>query len=799
MLISYKWLQELTGVEWGVEELRERFTMRGLEVEGVHDVVGDHVFEIALLSNRPDWLSHLGVAREVGVMTGRGVAPPTAEPERAEGRAVDLTSVDLQAPDLCPRFTARVVRGVRIAPSPAWLADRLRAVGQRPINNVADITNFVMLELGQPLHAFDLDKLNERRIVVRRAREGETIKTLDGVERKLGAEMLVIADAARAVAVAGVMGGAETEISDATTNVLVECAYFNPPSIRRTSRALSLQTDASDRFERGVDYEGLLRAQARAVALITELAGGAASEDAIDIYPVRLAPPSVALRFERVRALSSLDVAPQESIRILEALGFKLSAGGDGSNGKGAAEASDAASASGETKAGEVIDVASVSAGAAMLFTAPTWRYDVALEEDLVEEVARHYGYEKIADELPASNNVGEHRAHEQQRRAARRALASLGYDEAISFSFIDAAHDSRFEPLSGLVAKSDDPEKVGGEGDTLAGENMFSASENAASDDQGGGDEDTRNHAGGGVEDGDARFVTLANPIIEGASRMRATLLPGLLAAVRHNFNHGTRDVRLFETGFVFASADAGDAQTVAGDQDAQSVAGDQPNDSRSAVNERRPVERESLAIVATGGATEANRAAAPRELDFYDLKGALEAACDAMRLPPLTFAASGARHLREGQSARVSLGGSEVGFMGRLADEIAALYKFRQPIFVAEVNLSALLESAETPARYAPLPRYPSVVRDASLLVSRRTTFEEMRRAVLAMNLENARGVSLVYVYEGERVPEGKRSVTLRVEYRSDERTLRDEEADALHKQIVGALEEKFGAQLR
>src|SRR5919202_3685951 len=216
MNISYNWLRELTGLEWSPAELRERLTMRGLEVEGVHEAEGDHVFEIAVLSNRADWLSHLGVAREVGVMTGRGVRLPVVEPKRTEGRAGDFTSVDLQAPDLCPRFTARVARGVRIAPSPAWLAERLLAVGLRPINNVADITNYVMLELGQPLHAFDLDKLTERRIVVRRARDGEGVRTLDGVDRKLDPEMLVIADASRAVAVAGVMGGAETEISEAT-------------------------------------------------------------------------------------------------------------------------------------------------------------------------------------------------------------------------------------------------------------------------------------------------------------------------------------------------------------------------------------------------------------------------------------------------------------------------------------------------------------------------------------------------------------------------------------------------------
>jgi phenylalanyl-tRNA synthetase beta chain len=562
------------------------------------------------------------------------------------------------------------------------------------------------------------------------------LKTLDGVGRKLDSQMLVIADAARAVAVAGVMGGAETEISDATQNVLIECAYFDPSSIRRTSRALGLQTDASDRFERGIDYEGQLRAQARTVALITELAGGACSEDAIDVYPQPITPPTVTLRFARVAALTALDVEPQESERILTSLGFKPD--------------------------GDAVNDASVN------FVAPTWRADVTIEEDLIEEVARHFGYEKIEDALPVSHNVGEHRAHEDRRRAARRALTACGFDEAISFSFIDAAHDERFELLPDLIA---DEREAG------AGENALLASKNAASGGQGGAEENARvqvnedgeERIGGGD---DSRFVTLTNPIIEGASRMRATLLPGLLASLRHNFNHGTRDVRLFEMGRVFAAARGDDA---------------------------RPVERESFGLVATGGAMEADRAAASRELDFYDLKGALEAATGAMKLPPLAFVAGEARHLREGQCARVSLGGRAVGWIGRLSDEIAAAYKFRQPIFVAEVNMSALLDTPESPARYAPLARFPSVVRDASLMVDRATTFAEMRGSVLEMNLENVRGVELVDVYEGERVPEGKRSVTLRVEYRSNERTLRDEEADALHGQIVASLEQKFGAQLR
>ncbi|MGI9107956.1 MAG: phenylalanine--tRNA ligase subunit beta [Pyrinomonadaceae bacterium] len=718
MNISYNWLRELTGVDLTAGELRERLTMAGLEVEAVHeaDGGGDFVLEIAMLSNRSDLLSHLGVAREVCTMMGGGAAVrwPKMQAVREEGRAENFTSVEVQSPDLCPRFTARIVRGVRIAPSPAWLVERLGAVGQRSINNVADITNYVMLEFGQPLHAFDLEKLTERRIVVRRAREGERLTTLDDVERELDAEMLVIADAARPVAIAGVMGGAESEISETTRDVLIEAAYFAPASVRRTSRALGLQTEASDRFERGVDDEGQLRAQARAAALITELAGGTASEDAIDIQTRSYAPSIVPLRFSRVRELTGLDVPPQDSLRILGALGI-MPADEKRSNGAG-----DVASESIEGSASGAIH-------ARVDFVSPSWRYDIKIEEDLVEEVGRHFGYGQVPDTLPPSNVAGEYRAHEGRRRAAGRALNACGFDEAVSFSFIDAGHDEQFALLPALVAR----------------------------------------------EDESSRFVTLSNPIIEGASRMRATLLAGLLDAARHNFNHGTRDVRLFETGRVFAANRELDGQ---------------------------PRELEACALIATGIASEEGHAGASRELDFYDLRGALEAVADAMKVASLEFApATGAKHLREGQAAQAFLAGRSVGTLGRLADEVAAAYKFKQPVYVAEIDFSSLLACAETPVRYTPLARFPSVVRDVSLIADRRVAFAEMQRTVLELKVEQMRRVVLVYVYEGDRVREGQRSVTLRLEYRAADRTLRDEEVDELHGRIVNALEERFGAQLK
>ncbi|MDQ3651013.1 MAG: phenylalanine--tRNA ligase subunit beta [Acidobacteriota bacterium] len=755
MNISYNWLRELTDTALAPREVAERLTMVGLAVDTVHEAGDDFILEFDITSNRPDCLSHLGVARELIVIERGRVRLPEVKLVSEEGRAEQLSAVEIREPVLCPRYTARIVRGVRVAPSPGWLADRLRVIGQRPINNVADITNYVMHEMGQPLHAFDLAKLTERRIIVRRALNGERLKTLDGVIRELDEEMLIIADAVRPVALAGVMGGEETEVTDATRDVLIESAYFNPASVRRTARLLGLHTEASHRFERGVDFDGVLRAQARVIALVCEIAGGTATEDAIDVRAEGIeSTPPVTLRLSRVKALTGLEVPSDDVTRILDALGFiPVATNGESETARtmsvNAARVNETATGDAESLAEAV--TATGTYQLALSFAAPTWRVDIEREEDLVEEVARHFGYEKIVDALPAANVAGGYRAGDARRRAARRALTASGFDETISFGFIDAEHDGRFELL---------PDLNSADGNNSEGHNGES--------DAGGAD----------IDGAEESLVTLSNPIIEGVTRMRPTLLPGLLDAVRHNFNQGTRDVRLFEVGRVFAG---------------------HASSNESSVDGSLPREREALALVSTGGATEEGRAGATRELDFRDLKGALEAVFDAINLPAPEFVAARVKHLSEGQAALVSVGGRVVGTLGRFAEEIAPSYKFRQTVFVAEVDFSALLAVEELPVRYMPLARFPSVVRDISLLVDRRVTFDEIRGVVPMLGLAECRGVELVDVYEGKGVPEGKRSVTLRVEYRSDERTLRDDEVNETHRRIVGALEAKCGAQLR
>lgn len=694
MLISYNWLRELTGTSLTPADLRERLTMVGLAIDSVEEVNGDSVLDVEVPSNRPDCLSHIGIAREVAVIDKSKVQNPKSKVHKTEGKAVDFAAVEIADAGLCPRYSARVVRGVKIGPSPSWLVKRLSEIGQRPINNVADITNYVLHEMGQPLHAFDLSKLADRRIVVRRATAGEKLKTLDGVDRVLDADMLVIADAHRATALAGIMGGMDSEISDSTTDVLIESAYFNPDSVRRTARKLGMDTEASRRFERGADSENVLKAQARCIELICEIAGGVATDDAVDVYPSPSSSLHIAFRPARVASLTSIQVDEAEMNRILAALGFT-------SNGP---------------------------SGVAQTYVVPSWRVDVSVEEDLVEEIARHVGYDKIASELPPSNMSGEYQPSERYRRELRNALKNLAFDEAINFSFIDAAHDGLFDLLPGL--------------------------------------------AGDGANDS---LVKLNNPIVEDAVRMRPTLLPGLLESIRHNLNHGNRDVSLYEIGRVFAgSASGGDSHEL-------------------------PIERDALALIALGGATEEGHAQATRELDFYDLKGALESAIDAMSLGPLVFEKSVVKHLREGQAAQIALpDGTPIGTIGRLAESIAGSYKFRQPVYLAELDLTTLLDSKVRETRYKPLPRYPAVVRDVTLLVDRDVAFAELIEAADSESVADYVGAKLVGTYEGKNIPNGKRSVTLRIEYRSPEGTLRDESVEERHRALVNSLVEKFSAEI-
>ncbi len=691
MKISYNWLREFVEIDLSPRDLAAKLTMVGLAVDAVEPQGEDFVLEFDLTSNRPDGLSHLGIAREAAVVCGKKLRMPKSNFKHSKGLTGEVASVEILNPELCPRYTARVIKDVKIGPSPQWLVDRLESLGQRSVNNVADITNYVMLEMGQPLHAFDLGRLSGHQIIVRTAHPGEKMTTLDGEERELTPDMLVIADAERAVAIGGVKGGEDSGITETTRDVLLEAAYFTPRQIRQTSRALALATEASYRFERGVDPENVSKASDRATALIAELAGGEALGDLIDVYPLKdsllAARKKIDFRRARYTALTGLQIKLSEAQRILSHLGFEVESDVDRDR---------------------------------LTAIAPSWRIDANIEEDLIEEVARIAGYENVATTLPGNAGAGSYLVGEEGRRTARRTLTSQGFDEAISFSFVNAELDAALS---------------------------LSASDHR---------------------------LKLLNPIDETQSHMRTTLLGGLLKALEHNFNYGTRNVRLFEIGKCFVNSSASEAE--------------------------RPAEIERLALVATGARNELDWQEASIRLDFYDVKGTVEAICENLGLPELTYTpATEASYFHPGQAAIISLAGEPIGQIGQFHPRLAADYKFKQPVFAVELDLGKLISADRLEVRYQPLPKFPTVIRDLALLIETSVPFAEIDRKVRDLKIPELVSVRLFDLYVGKELPPGKHSIALSLRYRAADRTLTDEEVSAAHDRIVQALTRDFGAQVR
>jgi phenylalanyl-tRNA synthetase beta chain len=692
MKISYNWLRELGNTTLEPHELAEKLTMIGLAVDSVERLGDDHILDFDIGSNRPDCLSHLGIAREAALLDGSSLAVPAAAPAEIDESAHQAASIEIADPALCPRYAARVIKGVRVGPSPSWLVSRLEAIGQRSVNNIADVSNYVMYEMGQPTHAFDLNQLHGRKIIVRRANPGEQITTLDGFSRELSPEMLIIADADRAVAVAGVMGGEDTEISEATTDVLIESAYFNPRSVRTTARRLGLDTEASYRFERGADFGAQARAADRVAMLIQQVAGGRVLRRVIDVYPVPITRDPVALREARIKRITGLDVEIQKAAEILRALEFEVE----------------------------------LQPGTDQLSAlAPSFRADISREIDLVEEVARHVGYDLIDQTLPAWTGAGRYLEGEQARRAVRQTLTAIGFDEAISLSFVNKDLDRVFAPA------------------------------------------------------GRPRMV-LANPIDVNEDEMRSSLLAGLLESVQRNLNYNSRDLRLFELGRVFAPSKS----EATGDGKTEQV--------------QRPIERESLALVMTGEAA-ADDWRGHRQIDFYDLKGVVESLLGTFGVSGFTIERSGVEYLHPGQSCCVVLDGMMVVRLGRLHPRVSSQFKFRQPVYVAEIDFERLRELEVQHPAYSSLPRLPSTSRDVSALVAGHVLWADIESAIRGLGIKEIASIKLFDVYKGQGVPEAMRSLAFRVVYRGDNRTLTDDEVSAMHEKVRRLLQEQFGAQLR
>lgn len=467
MKVSYLWLKEFVDFDATPQELAEDLSMLGVVAGKVEAAGNDYVLDLDVTTNRPDCLSHFGVAREVAARYQQPLRSPDFSATESARQARTEISVTIASPELCSRYCARVMKGVKVAPSPLWLAQRLESLGIRDINNVVDATNYVLLELGHPLHAFDLSRIQGRQIIVRQARPKEVLVTLDGESRELAADMLVIADRDRAVALAGIMGGAESEIGFSSSDVLLESAWFEPTGIRGTSKAMGLHTEASHRFERGADVIAARLAIDRAAALIQQLAGGELLAGVVDAYPPRAERPAIPLRRSRIGHVMGTPIENAFVERILVALNFQILSRSD-----------------------EGWQVQS-----------PASRLDVDREIDLIEEIARHYGYGRFASTLPAWTGNALPRPDLVKERTLKQRLLGLGYSETITYSFIAAAENEKF---------------------------------------------------------GDAEPVRLRNPLSLETEVMRTSMVPGLLASCRYNYFRARRSVRIYEIGRLYPADEA-------------------------------------------------------------------------------------------------------------------------------------------------------------------------------------------------------------------------------------------------
>ena len=736
MKVLLSWLREFVDVPASGEEIGARLSLRGFALEGIERIPGlgdeasteaaDEVLDFDVTSNRPDCMNVLGLAREVATAYGasgvrlhpstdaRGAlsaiegqadqgpakaghhqtSPAKAGhhedgggwqfqksdgPGSASTRDIRIT---IENAELC-RCYAGAVADVKVGPSPAWMQARLKASGIRPISNIVDITNYVLLELGQPMHAFDLAKLAGGHIRVRTARPGERIRTLDGQEREVTPEMLVIADAERPVAVAGVMGGADSEVGEGTTTIVFESAYFNPLSIRRTSRKLGMKTEASMRFERGADLTMPAVAMMRALTLLEDTGAGRRRDAVVAAFSEDLQKPTrLTLRRARISGLLGTAVPDDDVVRILDSLGFPVEPAADG-----------------------------------WIVAVPPRRIDIHREVDLIEELARHYGFDRIPSRFPPllSPPAGVD-PRITQTRQLRAVMTGAGFSEAVTFGFMAPSGAAPF------VQRPDD-------------------------------------------------WVKITNPLSENYGVLRPSIVPGLLTAVAHNRNRQERDVRLFEIGNRF-TRDRG--------------------------------ERRALACAWTGAASPGHWSGSARDVDFFDVKGLVERIGDSLQLRVETVAGDDeVQWLAPGRAAVVTDGQDRrLGYVGQIPQALAAEYGLpeKDAVYVAELDLDAMATVA-APARLQvqALPRFPLVTRDISILVDDTLPAATVRRTIRRAAPDTLTAVTEFDRYQGTGVPEGRVSLSLRLTFRSPERTLTDAEVQNAMDAVLAALRTEHAAVQR
>jgi len=682
MKVSYSWLKEYVDTNIDPKKLAHLLTMTGVTVAACESAKNDYIFEFEITANRRDCLSVLGIAREVASLLGKKLKIPAELSSHTKKSKTSKSSfpiaIKLEDSDLCYRYTARFIKNVEVKSSPDWLKDKLLSIGLRPVNNIVDITNFVLYETGQPLHAFDMDRLKGS-VYIRRAKKNEKIITIDNTPRVCDGDMLLITDDTGPIALAGVMGGLNTEVTEMTKNILLESAFFDPISVRRTSRKFGISSDSSYRFERKIDNAMVKKASDRASSLIEKLASGKLGP-ILDTGKKSVYSKTIELDAEKTSALLGIEVTNKKAKKILKTLGFAV------------------------TEKKKTLKV-----------TTPTFREDVKSDVDLTEEIARIHGYEKIPLTIPKIvGNLTVKDFPFVVREKICDILTRLELDEIITYSLIGR-------------------ESV----------KQFWSSEDA--------------------------MVSIKNPLSIDQEIMRPTLLVGMLEAVKRNLNRKVKRIALFECGKIYME------------------------------NKASYIEEEVVSI-GLAGINREDWKVKTEEFDFYDLKGLVETLLRNLGITKnIVFSKKEQNGFDKTLSVVANCNGRMVAHLGEVNKETCQSYDIEKKVFYGEIFITQANDMINLERRYTALGKYPSITRDISLLMEEGVPSSELLSIIRDKGEGLVKDVSLLDYYKGKQVPKGKRALLYRIEYRSNERTLKDSEVDKLEADIKKALVEKLNVSFR
>ncbi len=679
MKVSLNWLKELVEIDVKSEELASALEMRGIGVESIEKIEDDFIFHLEITPNRPDCLGHLGIAREISAIFNKPMRVPEISYNEEDHEIEKIVSVEIQEKELCPRYCGVLIRDFKVSSSPDKIRKRLEYLGIRPINNAVDITNYCLLLTGHPVHAFDLRKIKGNKIIIRRARNGESLLTLDGVVRNLDIETLVIADEQFPIAIAGVIGGEESGVKDDTIDIFLESAYFNPVFIRRTSKRLSISTEASYRFERGVDWN-VPPYSARICATLFYQLGGKIAKGVIDVFPESIKIHPVKLKSKKLSEVLGLEIPFREVEEIFRKLEFRI--------------------LSSEKENNEIV----------WTILPPTFRGDIKEEADLIEEIARHYGYEKIPSTIPLiSLDYVYIDPVKEKIKLLTEFLNFQGFNEVITFSFIDPDED--------ILHQEVEP-------------------------------------------------ISIANPISSRFSRMRKNLLTGILNTISLNLNRELEEGKIFEVGKVFW-------------------------------RKGEIFEKKHLALAYFGK----KRKKFSDDIGFsiLSLKGVISSILSLLGYKNYRFEEENNPLYQRFSSLSIIVNEKSIGSLGRIEEKILKKFSIETEVYYCELSLDDLFELETSPLSIQPPPRYPSIKRDLSFLISKDIPYSMVESAIREAGIEELEEFFLWDLFKEGEIPEDKVSMTVGFIFRAQDRTLTHAEVNEMMNKIEKILQDKLTLLIR